>query len=76
VVNKVNKIYLELNNWEIIIVPIMNPSGRIIVEKGKYCWRSTSKKIDPNRNWSFKHNISSEEDRYADADGGNMPFTI
>ena len=53
---------LILSNIDLFIVAMMNPDGRVYVERtGNYCWRGTVTGVDLNRNfdWNFgKHGSS------------------
>ncbi|GFO34912.1 carboxypeptidase a1-like [Plakobranchus ocellatus] len=45
-----------LNNFDIIIIGMANPDGRVYIEKTQnYCWRGTESGVDINRNfnWNF-----------------------
>jgi len=58
--------------YSFTIVPIANSSGRQVLEKGDYCMRTNSNKVDINRNWSFDWvNEDLGEDDYS----GPKPFS-
>ena len=55
-----------LDNFDVFIVPMLNPDGRLYVEKtNNYCWRGTATGVDVNRNfdWCFGGGGSSNDSR-------------
>ncbi|CAH1792837.1 unnamed protein product [Owenia fusiformis] len=68
---------LIISKIEMYIVIMMNPDGRLYVERTKnYCWRGTSEGVDLNRNFDWQFGgMGSSADKYDEEYRGEKPFS-
>ncbi|XP_062503246.1 carboxypeptidase O-like isoform X2 [Corticium candelabrum] len=71
------KIVFMLNNVDLFVLPLVNPDGRLYIEKTfNYCWRGTSRGVDLNRNFDWEFGGPGSSDSQTDEEyRGLYPFS-
>lgn len=71
-----DKLHKLLDKISLMILPMENPNGRRMVEKGKLCERKNGRGVDVNRNWGVDFGVKEKDYDPSEEYPGKHPFRL